>query len=47
MAVVSGKDRKGVRTIFKRTVLLALPIMIFILSFTIGRYPISPGNCSL
>lgn len=44
MAVVSGKDRKGVRTIFKRTVLLALPIMIFILSFTIGRYPISPGE---
>jgi iron complex transport system permease protein len=44
VAVVSGKDRKGVRTIFKRTVLLALPIMIFILSFTIGRYPISPGE---
>lgn len=44
MAVVFSKHRKGGRIIFKRAVLLALPVLIFILSFTIGRYPISPGE---
>lgn len=44
MAVVSSKHIKGDRIVLKRAVLLALPVLIFILSFTIGRYPISPGE---
>lgn len=44
VAVVSSKHIKGDRIVLKRAVLLALPVLIFILSFTIGRYPISPGE---
>jgi iron complex transport system permease protein len=44
VAVVSSKHIKSDRIILKRAALLALPVLIFILSFTIGRYPISPGE---